>query len=272
MTQEKAVAKRNINEATIKELVLTFPKKQFIASGGSEEDFVREAGFALQTINNNSYLAKCDRQSIVNAIANVAMTGLSLNPELRLGYLVPRKGKVYFQSSYMGKIDLLIRSGMVKDIFAKLVYENDQFEVEGDIVDGRPVHKANHFGDRGKIVGGYYVAKLTNGEIKWDTMPVKKILETKKRSEAVKAGKGSPWDTDEEEMMRKTIINWAYKFIPKSNISNSVLQSLEVDSEVDREIYEDWKKKQDAEAKDDFYSEEYINYTEVKEDKVKEEA
>lgn len=271
MTQQ--VAKRDIDKVSIKELVLTFPKKQFIASGGSEEDFVREAGFALQVIDNNNYLAKCDRKSLVNAIANVAMTGLSLNPELRLGYLVPRKGKVYFQSSYMGKVDILVRSGMVKDIYAKLVYENDTFEVQGDIINGVPVHKANYFGDRGKVIGGYYVAKLVNGETKWDTMPMKQILDAKKRSEAVKAGKGSPWDTDEEEMMRKTIINWAFKFIPKSNISKSVLQAIEADSEFDRDVFDDWKKKHESETEDDFYAEEFSDYTEVdKKEDIKEEA
>jgi recombination protein RecT len=262
------VVKKDINKVSVKELVLTFPKKQFIASGGTEEDFVREAGFALQVIDKTPYLLKCDRKSLVNAIANVAMTGLSLNPELRLGYLIPRKGKVYFQSSYMGKVELLIRSGMVKDIYAKLVYENDTFEVDGDIITGKPIHKANYFGDRGKVIGGYYVAKLVNGEVKWDTMPMRQILEAKKRSEAVKADKTSPWDTDEEEMMRKTIINWAFKFIPKSNISKSVLQAIESDSEYDRDMFDDWKKKQEAEAKDDFYSEEYSDYTEVKDNHV----
>lgn len=268
MTQQ--TKQLDIRTAPIKDVVLRWPKKQFIASGGTEKDFIREAGFALQIIERNPYIAKCDRQSLVNAIANVAMTGLSLNPELRLGYLVPRKGKVYFQSSYMGKIDLLIRSGMVKDIYAKLVYEEDEFKVEGNIVDGIPVHKVNHFKqDRGKVVGGYYVAKLVNGEVKWDTMPVKKISEIKKRSEAVKAGKGSPWDTDEEEMMRKTIINWAFKFLPKANISKSVLEAMEADSEIDRDAFEDWKKRQESESEDDFYAEELSDYEEVKDNQEK---
>ena len=73
-----------------------------------------------------------DRQypdHLVEAIKNVSLTGLTLNPELRLGYLVPYKGKVKFQASYMGKVDILIRTGVVKDIYSDLVYANDEFSM-----------------------------------------------------------------------------------------------------------------------------------------------
>lgn len=111
----------------IKTLILTQPKRQFLASGGTNEQFVKEAGFALQIIRNKPRLAEMDRQSIVDSIVNVALTGLTLNPELRLGYLIPRKGKLYFSSSYMGKREILLRSGMVKNIWVNLVFESDSF-------------------------------------------------------------------------------------------------------------------------------------------------
>ena len=84
----------------------------------------------MQAMLNNPYLIDCARQypdHLVEAIKNVSLTGLTLNPELRLGYLVPYKGKVKFQASYMGKVDILIRTGVVKDIYSDLVYANDEF-------------------------------------------------------------------------------------------------------------------------------------------------
>jgi len=247
--QIKAV--QTIASMDMKTLILTQPKKQFLASGGTDEQFVKEAGFALQMIRNNEYLGTMDRQSIIDSVVNVALTGLTLNPELRLGYLIPRKGKMYFQSSYMGKREILLRSGMVKNIWVNLVYKNDVFEmIDGDKREIK--HKPDPFAkDRGPVVGGYWVAILQNDEKMMGTMSKGRIDEIKSRSEAVKAGKGSPWDTDEKEMMKKTIMNVAFKELPKTGISNNVLRAMETDSQVDNLDLEDWKKQQKANQESD---------------------
>ena len=62
------------------------PKKAFIAAGGTEQQFAREVNFAMQAMLNNPYLIDCARQypdHLVEAIKNVSLTGLTLNPELR---------------------------------------------------------------------------------------------------------------------------------------------------------------------------------------------
>lgn len=234
---------------------LTKPKQAFCAAGGTEQKFAQEVNFAMQAMLNNPFLVTCaknDPDHLVEAIKNVGLTGLSLNPELRLGYLVPYKGKIKFQSSYMGKIEILIRSGIVKDIYAELVYEKDQFVYrKGN--NGTLEHTPNVFAkDRGLIVGGYYYAVLANGQVKYDVMPADRIEEIKNRSESVKSGKASPWSTDENEMMRKTIINWAFKFLPKSGISESMLKVLETEADFEREEFEDWKKSQEQTKVDTF--------------------
>lgn len=208
----------------------------FIAAGGTQEQFNKEAGFAIQMMRANNYLTTMDKQSIYDAIVNVALTGLTLNPELRLGYLIPFKGRLYFRSSYMGKKEILMRSGMVKDIWAEPVYEKDEFIInqgtERSIVHNLP---AQPFADRGALVGGYWVAILTNGITSFGIMSKDEIDAIKKRSESVKSGKGSPWDTDYLEMFRKTLINRAYKTLPKTGISDNVLKVLEADGELDRQ-------------------------------------
>lgn len=242
-------------QINMKRLVLVNPKAQFIASGGTEETFVRESGFALQALYNNPYLMGMEKQSIVNAVVNVALTGLTLNPELKLGYLVPRKGKLYFMSSYMGKVEILKRAGVVKEISAGLVRAGDTFEiVKGS--NGYLKHVPNPWDTEGEIKGGYFFARLADGTEVFDTMPKKRIMEIKDMSESVKGGKQSPWDNNEEEMMRKTIINWAFKFLPKSNISKSMLQVLEVDSKLDNDIAEDLSKVNTA-NRDDFDNNDY---------------
>ena len=234
---------------------LTMPKQAFVAAGGTEQQFAREVNFAMQAMMNNTYLIQCaqsDPQHLVEAIKNVGLTGLSLNPELRLGYLVPFKGKIKFMSSYMGKVDILLRTGVVKAIQAELVYENDEFKYEKGL---KPVlkHKPDVFAeDRGKLKGGYYIAILANGEKIFDVMPEKRIQEIKSRSEAVKSGKTSPWDTDFEEMARKSVINWAFKSLPKTGISDDMLKTLEAEMEYEREDFEAWKKHQEQQQADAF--------------------
>lgn len=250
------------------------PKKAFLAAGGTEIEFNRELNFAKQILEKNDYLisvAVQNPQSLITAIQNVGLTKLTLNPELKLGYLVPRKNKgvnaIYFTSSYMGKREILMRSGCVRWIEANLVFAGDEFE----IMKGTTTylnHKPDPWGNREQkdIKGGYWVAILNNGEKVFDTINIARILEVKGRSEAVRSGKGSPWDTDFNEMARKTIINAAFNQLPKTEISDSVLRIMEIESQYDDEEFEDWKKSQE-DTRDKFTGDgkpEFAQYEEVK--------
>ena len=235
--------------------ILTSPKKAFIASGGTEQQFAREINFAVQLLMNNEYLFDCAYKypdNFIEAIKNIALTGLTLNPELRLAYLVPYKGKVKFQSSYMGKVDILIRAGVAKWFEANLVYEKDEF-IPTKGTNPEIIHHPNYFAeDRGKLLGGYWMAILPNGQKAFDVMPKHRIDEIQAMSEAVKSGKQSPWDTNLEEMQRKTVLNWGFKFIPKTNISESLLKVIETESQFDNEVFEDWKQEQSKQKQDKF--------------------
>jgi len=239
MTNEKSVS---IQKATPRQII-RLAEKAFIAAGGDPQEFNREAAFAIQMFRTNDYLTKMDKQSIYDAIVNVALTGLTLNPELKLGYLIPNKGRLYFRSSYMGKKEILVRSGMIRDIWAELVYSNDEFIVkqgtERGLVHNLPEHP---FTDRGEVVGGYWVAVLQNGEKPFGIMALEEIKNIMNRSESVKSGKGSPWTTDFSEMAKKTLINRAYKNLPKTGISKDVLRVLEADGKLDLEELDDYVK------------------------------
>jgi recombination protein RecT len=230
--------------------VLLQPKQAFIKAGGTEQEFAKEINFAAQHLMKNDYIISCAKNNpeyLVEAVKTIALTGLTLNPELKLGYLVPRKGKIYFSSSYMGKREIVNRTGHVKDSYAALVHEKDKFEVHKG-TDPHIKHIPHPWGDRGPLMGGYWVCMLSNGSVSFDTMTKERIEEIRKRSEAVKAGKGSPWDTDYEEMALKTIYNWGFKFMPKTGLSDNQIKALEVEAKYDNEVFEDWVKNQDKKA------------------------
>jgi recombination protein RecT len=224
----------------------------FMAMGLPREQFIREAGYAMQMMTKTPYLLECDRGSLITAIGNVALAGLTLSPDKKLGYLIPRKGRVYFETSYMGKKEILIQSGSVRDVWANLVHENDEFiPVEGS--ERKLIHNLprNPFDAkaRGKVIGGYWCAVLPNGERPFGLISIDRINEIMARSESVKAKKGpTAWDTDFEEMAKKTLINNAYKYLPKTNISDSVMAILDIEAENDNEDYAELRKAQAVET------------------------
>lgn len=192
-------------------------------------DFQREAGFAMQMLQANSYLATMDPQSIKNCIVNVALTGLTLNPVLKLAYLVPRKGKLVLDPSYMGLINVLVTSGAAKKIEADVVCENDVFDYEkgtSSYIKHKPA-----LADRGPIIAAYAIAHLANGEIQFEIMNRSELDKVRKSSESVKAGKSSPYDGWEGEMMRKAPIKRLFKFLPKHNIPEQLVRTLELEEE-----------------------------------------
>jgi len=193
--------------------------KSVLHKSVSDIDFIREATFATQYLEGNDYLIKMALQnpkSLQNAIINIASIGLSLNPANRHAYLVPRKGGVCLDVSYIGLVKLATDAGAVEYVQSKLVYRNDSFETHG--ISKEPTHSFNPFGDRGELVGVYCVAKLKSGEFLTEIMSKEECYSIRHRSDAYASGRSCPWKTDEGEMMKKTVIKRAVKLYPSTGM------------------------------------------------------
>lgn len=200
-------------------------------------NFDREAEFAIQVITQSDYamkLAQNNRQSVINAVTNIAGIGISLNPAKKQAYLVPRDGKICLDISYMGLADLATASGSIKWVKAAVVYGNDQFALNG--FDKPPVHQFNPFSkDRGKPIGVYVVAKTADGDYLTEAMSVDEVNEIRDRSSAWRAWidkkKSCPWVTDWAEMAKKTVVKRAYKLWPKTDRLDQAIHHLNTDGE-----------------------------------------
>jgi len=192
--------------------------------------FVREADFAIQHLRKNTFLAGVasrNPQSLRDAIRNVAAIGISLNPADKHAYLVPRDNQVCLDIGYMGLIHLATESGAIEWIQAKHVHEKDTYTNNG--VDKAPTHDFQAFGDRGKVVGVYCVAKTATGAYLTTEMTIDEVDAIKKRSAA--ANKGfSPWKSDEGAMQLKTVVKKAYKFLPRSERLAKAIDYLNTDA------------------------------------------
>lgn len=207
---------------------VSFEKKWVQQSDLSEAVFKKEISFAIQHISKNPYLLKCTQTSILQAVMNIAHTGLTLNPVMKYAYLIPRKInnvlECVLDPSYMGLIKLLTDSGSVKSINAQIVWQGDEIEV--DLTSHKKVisHKPYVFRnvEKGKMVGVYSMATLNDGSFHCEIMSLADIEEIRDRSEAYKAFKANkiyttPWETDKGEMSRKTVVKRQWKYLPKTN-------------------------------------------------------
>ena len=187
----------------------------------------KEKQFAIQALQANDFLKKIAGQnqgSLQNAIINVASIGVTLNPALKHAYLIPRKGKVCLDVSYMGLLHLAQSSGVILWGQSKLVYSNDTYENNG--LSKEPTHKTNPFGDRGEIIGVYCTVKTIDGDYLTDEMSIADVHEIRNRSEGWKSGKMCPWKSDEGEMIRKTVVKRAYKYWPKCERLSTAVQMI----------------------------------------------
>lgn len=203
-------------------------------------NFKRESEFAMQIFANNDYLAKVaigNQVSTRSAIMNVAAIGITLNPAQKLAYLVPRKGAICLDISYMGLMHIAQQSGAIKWCQSAIVRKNDQFRREG--LDKPPIHVYNDFDtaeQRGDVVGAYVVAKTDEGDYLTHTMRIEDIFAIRDRSEAWKkykqdSSKKCPWVTDEEQMILKTVVKQSVKYWPRRERLDNAINHVNTEGE-----------------------------------------
>jgi recombination protein RecT len=197
------------------------------------EKATSELGFAMQIFQNSEALQKCDPQSILNAVVNVARTSVTLNPVMRLAYLVPRKGKCVLDFSYMGLVAMLRDNNCIKSISAHIVYEDEEFDY--DVAYNKISHRPRYaktedeHKSRGRL-GCYSRATLPNGEIVFEFMPMWEIEKVKRLSEG-SGSRYSAWQTWEEEMIKKVPIKRHFKMLISGNPSEALATALQIENE-----------------------------------------
>lgn len=211
--------------------------KVSVFSSTVQNAFGREAQFAMQAMEANKYLASVamsNKQSMINAVINVAAIGISLNPAEKEAYLVPRNGAVCLDISYIGLMRLATDTGQIAWVQADIVYEKDHFRMMG--LDKQPEHRYNAFcKDRGQPVGVYVTAKLATGDYLTDIMTVDEINAIRDKSQGyiafiAKKAKTSIWHDHWGEMAKKTAVKRAQKYWPKSERLDKAIHHLNTDA------------------------------------------
>lgn len=175
----------------------------------------RMIAVGLTAINKTPLLAKCTQSSFFQAMLSLSQLGLE--PDGRQAHLIPFKnGKtggydVQLIIDYKGLVHMARKSGEISIIHADIVCDNDDFlfnlgQVEKHIIDWKK--------PRGEMYAAYALVQFKDGSRQAEVMSKHEIDAIRARS---KAGNFGPWQTDYNEMAKKTVFKRLAKWLPMSS-------------------------------------------------------
>lgn len=210
-------------------------KPAFQMALGTPQMAERFCRVALTQVRLNAKLAQCSQTSLMGSLMMAAQLKLEFN--LGSAYIIPYystrlKGyEAQFQIGYQGYIDLFYRHPLAEELYAEVVYQNDEFK----IIKGTKreiVHNPVLDDNRGDPVGYYAVARLKTGAYNFAYMSVADAQKHMRRySRADQSGKYGVWSDNFDEMALKTCIKKALKLMPKSV---EIVSAFEMDEAVKR--------------------------------------
>lgn len=174
--------------------------------------------------NDNTDIKSANPSDVINGLLKGAYMGLDFfNKEC---YLIKRGNSLVFQTDYKGECKFVkaYSTRPIKDIYAKVVREGDEFEER--IVGGIPSvdYKPLPFND-GSIVGAFAICLFDDGGMIYETMSIKDIQAVRNNYSACKNSKA--WQNSLDEMCKKTVLRRLCKHIDKNVDSVEALKAYE---------------------------------------------
>lgn len=182
-------------------------KVEALPKGFNQTRFLQNCMTVLQDTKG---IEKVDPRTIARTMLKGAFLGLDFfNREC---YAIPYGNTLQFQTDYKGEIKLAKKYSInpIKDIYAKLVREGDDFQEE--ISDGKQTisFKPKAF-NNGTILGAFAVALFKDGSMMYETMSVEEMEHV--RNKFSKMANGQAWKDSTGEMYKKTVLRRLCKLI-----------------------------------------------------------
>lgn len=184
------------------------------------ERFVR---VALTALMRTPQLQKCSQESLFKCLLD--LSALGLEPDGRRAHLIPFGSECTLIIDYKGLVELMMRSGLVANIHADVVCENDEFEYDrGEVTK----HRIDFRKDRGPVYAVYCRVTMKDGSTKCEALSRREVEAVRGRSRAKDNG---PWVTDWNEMAKKTACRRVSKWVP---LSVEFREAVDTEDELER--------------------------------------
>lgn len=160
--------------------------------------------------------------SVLLAAMKSAAIGLEPNTELQHAWILPRRNRgtteAQLSIGYRGYLELARRSGDIKDVYAEVVREGDDFRVSYGLHRDLQ-HTPAPAADRGELTHAYAVAHFMTGGFAFVVLDREEVEARRDRSDSYRSEKArpySPWTTSEAAMWRKSAIRALVPYLPLS--------------------------------------------------------
>ena len=162
---------------------------------------------AVALLNENTQLQDFAKQNGTSQIKAGMLKGAYLGLDFmnKEAYLVPYGKQLNFMKSYTGAVKLCKKYSIrpIKDIYAKLVREGDDYQIE--IIDNEPriTFKPKPF-NNGKIQGAFAAAIFVDGGVQYEEMSLEQLEKVRNCS---KMKSGTVWTMWTDQMYLKSVLH-----------------------------------------------------------------
>ena len=185
--------------------------KNYIMSAEVKERFAEMMGHGgiyylnqvMIMVANSPRLAECEPKSILISAMRAAALRLPVDPALGQAWIIPYKKTATFQIGYRGIYELAMRTGLYRFVNVITIYEGE--EVTQDRMTGQ--HEISGARTDKTPIGYMLYFQLTTGFEKTFYMTVQEIEAHAARYSQSYNDPRSPWATDREKMMMKTVLS-----------------------------------------------------------------
>lgn len=222
-TQQNQVAllQKDITDQVSKRITELEQTGLALPANFNAQNALKAAFFALDKTKDRSSrpaLEVCTKTSIANALLDMVTQGLS--PAKTQCYFIVYGNELQMQRSYFGTVTALKRLSDVEDIYAEVIHEGDEFEIDADEMGRTRVAKFKpSFANLDKpLIGAFAVIKKSDDSLVYTIMTKAEIdkswSQSRNKNNHVQANFS-------QEMAKRTVINRAAKmFINTSDDSD----------------------------------------------------
>lgn len=224
MANELAILQKDITDTVSSKLTELENSGLQLPPNYNAQNALKSAFFKIKEVkdsNKRPALEVCTKESIANTLLDMVTQGLS--PAKTQCYFIVYGNSLQLNRSYFGTQAVLKRLSGVKDIWANVIYQGDEFDYS--ITDGRErlVKHETKFQNRdNEILGAYAVVKTEDDEIL--TVMTKKEIEASWSQTKTGGGVQKKFP---QEMAKRTVINRAAKaYVNTSDDSDLLIEAI----------------------------------------------
>ena len=171
------------------------------------------AQLGLVAMARDSKVLACTPASVLRVLTQASQLGLDPTGVGGEAWVLPFGTTATLVVGYKGLLQLARRSGLVTGVDAHVVHLNDRFELQYGI-NPVVVHEPIKQGEPGPVIGAYAIVRIRGDQaplVEWMTKVELDRIRSRSRS-----GASGPWQSDTEQMYRKSVLRRVLNYAPSS--------------------------------------------------------